>query len=140
MAFINQEKKAIIAAELKKVMPKDWKYTLAVDNHSTLVLTIKSAPFDLVGEFNRVSNQIKNANGFTKAYDQTYCQVNTYWLQYHFEGELLAIMEKIKRAMNAGNWDKSDLMSDYHDVGHYIEINIGRWNKPFVVVTNAKAA
>lgn len=30
MAYMDQEKKAKIAAALKKVMPKDWKYSLSV--------------------------------------------------------------------------------------------------------------
>jgi phenolic acid decarboxylase len=51
MAYVNQEKKAKI---LKKVMPKGWKYSLAVRNHSTIVCTIKSAPVDLnIGKWNK---------------------------------------------------------------------------------------
>ena len=48
MAYMNQEKKAKIAAALKTVVPKGWKYSLAVRNHSSIVMNIKSAPVDLV--------------------------------------------------------------------------------------------
>ena len=44
MAFMNHAKKRLIADALKKVVPKDWKYTLAVRHHSTIVMTIRSAP------------------------------------------------------------------------------------------------
>jgi hypothetical protein len=40
MAFITQEEKKAIAAQLKKVIPSTWKYSLSVQNHSALMLTI----------------------------------------------------------------------------------------------------
>ena len=59
MAYMNQEKKSKIAAALKGVVPDGWKYSLSVRNHSTIVMTITAAPFDLIGahkasEFRRV--------------------------------------------------------------------------------------
>lgn len=114
MAWMNQEKKAKIAAELKKVVPKSWKYSLAVRNHSTLTMTIRSAPIDL-------------ADG------KDYVQVNEYWLDRQFSGDLLVQFVKIRNALNTGNYDHSDIQSDYFCVGHYINIQIGDWNKPFEV-------
>jgi hypothetical protein len=35
--------------------------------------------------------------------------------------------------MNAGNWDKSDIQTDYFNVGWYIDVNIGKWNKPYTL-------
>ena len=51
-----------------------------------------------------------------------------------FSGDLLATFEAICAAMNLGNHDNSDPMTDYFDVGHYISISIGAWTKPFKVV------
>lgn len=31
------------------------------------------------------------------------------------------------------NHNRSDSQTDYFDVGHYTSINLGSWNKPFVV-------
>jgi hypothetical protein len=31
----------------------------------------------------------------------------------------------------AGNYNNSDIMTDYFDVGWYIEINVGKWNKEY---------
>jgi hypothetical protein len=36
--------------------------------------------------------------------------------------------------MNDGNFDKSDIQSDYFHVGWYVSVNIGKWNKPYEVV------
>jgi hypothetical protein len=33
--------------------------------------------------------------------------------------------------MNTGNWNRSDIMTDYFDVGHYIDLTFGTWDKPF---------
>jgi hypothetical protein len=35
--------------------------------------------------------------------------------------------------MMVGNHDKSDVMTDYFNVGWYIDINIGKWDKPYKV-------
>jgi len=35
--------------------------------------------------------------------------------------------------MNTGNWDKSDIQTDYFNVGWYVDVNIGKWNKPYIM-------
>jgi len=35
--------------------------------------------------------------------------------------------------MNEGNHDNSDIMTDYFDVGWYISVRLGKWDKPYVV-------
>lgn len=78
MAYMNQEKKAAIAAELKKVMPPDWKYSLRVQNHSTLVCCIKSAPIDLLAEMQERSEELASRRG-EQAYPIKDCaDVNPY--------------------------------------------------------------
>ncbi len=123
MAYMNQERKKVIAAELKKVIPSAWKYSLGVSHHSTIVLNITAAPVDLL-------------EGFRDDYSRKnrYAQVNEYYLDKNFDGKILKIMQDIKKALNAGNHDNSDVQTDYFDVGWYIDINIGKWNKPFTIV------
>lgn len=50
MAYVSKEKKQKIAAALKTVMPKGWRWSLAINHGSTLILTIASAPVDLMAE------------------------------------------------------------------------------------------
>ena len=126
MAFMSQEKKKIIAANLKKIVPKSWKYSLAVNNYSTLVFNLKSAPVDFFG--------ILSANGKCDP-DRTYTSLNHYWLDDHLKGapvEVLRTMHAVMDAMNDGNHDRSDVMTDYFDVGWYVDFNIGKWDKPYV--------
>lgn len=49
MAYVSKEKKQKIAAALKTVMPKGWRWSLAI-NHGS----IASAPVDLMAEAMRV--------------------------------------------------------------------------------------
>ena len=111
MAFMGQEKKAKIAVELKKVIPKDWKYSLAVHNYSTICLTISAAPVDLVAANLRTNKE-------------PYLQLNEHHLDLEYAGELLEIFQKIKNALNLNNYDNSDVQTDYFDVGHYVDISI----------------
>ena len=128
MAYMNQEKKATIAAELKKVIPATWKWSLSVRHHSTIRLTISAAPIDLIGE------HIKNEYLTGK---ETYLQLNEYHLEHAYTGKLLETFKKIKAAMNIDNWDRSDATVDYFDVGHYVNIQIGQWDRPFKVLTSS---
>lgn len=115
MAYMNQEKKKVIAAELKRVIPPNWKYSLAVRNGSTIVLTIRKAPIKIKDD-----------------YKQGYETINHHYPENHFEGELLETFEKIITAMNINNYDNSDVYTDYFDVGYYIDIQLGSWDKPFI--------
>lgn len=141
MAYMNQERKALIAARLKKVVPAGWKYTLAVRNHSTIVMNISQATEDLLGN----SRQADEKRGFAvDSAPRSYMQVNTYRIGESFIGEVQDVMLAICDALNLegtpeANWDKSDVMTDYFNVGWYVNINIGRWNDPFIHVLPAPA-
>lgn len=124
MAYVNQDKKAKIAAALKAVVPSGWKYSLAVRHHSTIVMTVASAPFDLIGAF-------KGSEHFDPKTAKHH-QVNPYHYRSHMDDECVAdVFERIFDALNIDNHDRSDVMTDYFDVGHYVELNLGRWDKPF---------
>lgn len=135
MAYMSQEKKAQIAPKVKKILKKyGVKGSLAVRNHSTLVLNIKSGEIDFLESFNRLGaaefrpsyNQFQPA---TKSID-----VNPYHYQDHFDGKAKKFLSEVIPAMNDGNFDKSDIMTDYFHVGWYVGVNIGKWNKPYEVV------
>jgi hypothetical protein len=133
MAYMNQEKKAKIAAALKQVVPAGWKYSLRVHNHSTLVMTLSAAPFDLIGAF--------KASQYFDPATATYTDVNNYHYRDHLADQCVAdVFEKIFDALNIDNFDNSDPMADYFHVGHYVNVRIGAWNKPFVVTRQLKQA
>lgn len=125
MAYMNQERKASLAAEVAKVMPKNWKYTMSVRHHSTIVLTIREADVDLIGD-NLRAQQFHEQR-------PTHHDVNEFHLHTEYtNAKTLKIMQAIRAALNVGNHDKSDIQSDYFDVGWYVDIQIGKYNSPFV--------
>ena len=135
MAYMSQEKKAKISAALKLAIPKSWKWSLSVRHHSTIVLTISSAPVNLIALYvadERCSQEVRDS-----ILSRMNCDVNPYSWRDHFSGadaETLKAVAGIFEAMNLNNHDRSDSQSDYFDVGHYVDVNLGKWNKPFVVI------
>jgi len=134
MAFMSQEKKAKIAPTVKKILAKyKLKGSLSVNNHSTLVLTIKSGKIDFIKNYNDtiVERDPTGNKHLNKA--ENSLQVNAYWSHEHFTGKAKSALLELITAMNDGNHDRSDSMTDYVDVGWYVDINVGRWNKPYIV-------
>ena len=126
MAYVSQELKAKLAPKIKAICKKyGVKASLSVRNHSVLCLNIKSGKIDFLGNY---------ARGFNQANPQRdYIQVNTYWYQDHFDGVARDFLSEVIPAMNVGNHDNSEIQFDYFDVGWYINVNVGQWNKPYTV-------
>jgi hypothetical protein len=134
MAYVSQERKSQLAPTIKAICKKyDVKATLAVRHHSTLVLNIKSSSIDFIGNYNETVEQ--RPGGFrngSPAKDSI--QLNPYWYQEHFSGKALEFLSEVIPAMNNGNWDKSEPQTDYFNVGWYVDVNVGQWDKPFELV------
>lgn len=136
MAYVSQELKSKLAPKIKAICKKyKVKASLAVNNHSTLVLNVQSGSIDFIKNFNETIDSRGaqyHANSFSPA--EKSIQVNPYWYQDHFSGKAKAFLSEVLPAMNEGNFDKSDIQSDYFHVGWYVSVNIGKWNKPYEVV------
>jgi len=102
MAYMNQEKKKAIVARVRKVLPKGWKCSFRVRNYSTLVMTIQSAPIDLV----QIAIDNMNANKSEEDMavygddfihkNEGYLELNEYHLESYFQGDLLDTFRKIR--------------------------------------------
>ena len=129
MAYVSQELKAKLAPAIKAVCKKyGVKASIAVRNHSTVVLNIKSGKIDFLGNFNKVTGGDVHGNKRTENLD-----INPYWYHDHFDGNAKKFLTEVFAAMNEGNFDKSDIQTDYFHVGWYVDVNVGRWNKPYVL-------
>ncbi len=136
MAYMNQERKAKIAKALKPILAKyKVKGSLRVRNHSAIVLTVKSGPIDFIANCNKVCSEFSNRRGkeFRPITDQ-YCDVNPFWYQEHFDGVAKEFLTEAFAALKSADWyDESDAMVDYFNTAYYYDLNIGRWDKPYVV-------
>ena len=121
MAYISQELKAVLTPGIKAVLKKyDVKGTIAVRNHSTLVVNIKEGAIDFAKDCTN---------------NDYHYQVNTYHIDRGWKGVANKFLKELDAAMKGEVWyDNSDAMTDYFDTAYYTDINIGKWNKGYVVV------
>ena len=134
MAYFSQEKKAKIAPKVAALLKKyNLKGSLSVRHHSTVVLTVKSGTIDFIGNFNQVAgNRSAGLENFRPATDSV--DVNPYWYHEHFDGKARKFLKDVFAVLNEGNHNNSDIQSDYFDVGHYVDVNIGKWDQPYALV------
>lgn len=143
MAYVSQEKKAKIAAKVKPLLAKyGLKGTLSVNHHSTIVLTLSKGKINFMeaaaqaieqstcGSRDRWKTKEEQAAELRNA---EYLDVNVYHISSHYTGEAREALLALKEALDTDNFDNSDIMTDYFHVGHYVDINIGKWGKPYVI-------
>lgn len=135
MAYVSQSLKKSLAPTIKRICQKyGVRATLAVQHHSTLVLNVKSGGIDFFDSFNRMID-VRDPTGNKRINPANdYIQVNPYWYKEHFDGAALKFLSEVIPAMNKGNHDNSDPQTDYFDVGWYVDVNIGKWDKPYTLV------
>lgn len=133
MAYMNQEKKRELAPAIKAVLKKyDMKATIGVHNHSTLVIRINSGKLDIITNAMQCAQQRADFDA-TRWHGVTNIGVNHYWLKERFSGRVLEFLTELVAAAMKGNHDRSDIQSDYFDVGWYLDVKVGSWDKPYVV-------
>lgn len=135
MAYVSKEKKAKIKAALSTVVPKGWKWSLRVNHHSSITMTISAGPNELTmipEHWNHIEAKMVPARS------ETYRQLNVYHIDLDYApGKTRDTVKKIVAALNTDNYDRSDAQTDFFDVGHYVHLHIGRWDKPFVATDAA---
>jgi len=132
MAYFNQERKAAMAPSIKAICKKyNVKASLAVRHHSTVCLNIKQGAIDFIGNTNKVAEARAHGQEWRKV--EKSIDVNPYWYQEHFDGKALRFLKEVFAVLNGGNHDNSDIQTDYFDVGWYVDVNVGQWDKPYIL-------
>lgn len=134
MAYMSQTKKAELAPAVKAALKKyGIKGSLSVHNHTSLVLTLKSGKIDFV------KNYIETVQAHPRYNDRelgpvTHIDVNVYHYRDHFSGDAKKFLTEVITAMSVGNFDHSDSQTDYFHVGWWLDVQVGRWDKPYEVL------
>ncbi len=113
MAYVSQDLKKKIVGALKPVMKKyGMNATYSVSNYSSFCVNLKSGVID---------------------FGKTEGQVNVYWVNENYTGIAKDFLNEVLNTIKiSGGWfDKSDIQSDYFHTAFYIDINIGKWDKPY---------
>lgn len=123
MAYFNQAMKKEMAPRIRALLAEyGMKGSLSVNHHSSVVLTLKSGPIDFGQDENR-----------------GYLDVNVYWIDDHYTGVAREFLKRAHKILMTGNWNNSDIQTDYFDVGWYVDIRVGRWDTPYVCTTKKVA-
>jgi hypothetical protein len=137
MAYMNQDRKATIAAAVKPILAKyGVKGTLSTDRYS-ITLTLRDGYVDFVADMNDTRYDVLNGDRVVdKARLRTEgFEVNPYWYQEAYKpgSEAVQFLDEVIPAMKAADYfDHSDISTDYFDCSYYFHIKVGRWNKPYV--------
>jgi hypothetical protein len=120
MAYISQKDKKELAPAIKAVLKKyNMKGSIGIRNYSTLVVNLKEGSLNLgnIGS------------------------INVYWIEDHFRGIAKNFLNELLVAMKGPNYyNNDDSMTDYYDRSHYTDINVGKWNKPYILTAMKESA
>lgn len=74
--------------------------------------------------------------------DDGYLQVNQYYIETsdNLTRYGKEICGKINELIKKEHWDKSDSQTDYFHCAFYYQINVGKWDRPFVCTGESLAA
>lgn len=115
MAYVPKELKNTLVDSIKPIAKKyNLRVTFRVDNLSTFIVTVRESKGELM-----FADLIGNHKEF---HSNTY-KKNTQ--EHDFLNEVFAVIQ-------SHNYNNSDLMTDYFDVGFYYHITIGEYNKPYI--------
>lgn len=120
MAYISGERTKEIKKELTQKFP-NLKFSVRNRHLSLVDVTIVSGDID-----------------FSDLYSdgRTYVTINQYILLRNDKkssyGDHTPLLRQIFDIVDEGNYDNSDIMTDYFDKGFYVDMNIGSWDKPYV--------
>jgi hypothetical protein len=130
VAYINQDRKKTLAALAKAALAK-WpgiRWTLRVRKPGTLIFTVAESNLDFAADL--IDGGPYRERACAHLRDEGHVDVYHHDLARVWQGESLAFFAAAREALMTGNHDNSDAMSDYFDVGWYLSLQIGRWDKP----------
>ena len=125
MAYVSQDDKAKLAPQIKKVLSKyGMKGSISIRHHMSLVVTLQSGAIDF--------KDYSHGDG--------YIQVNVYHIESQYQGVAKKFLEELLSAMKGPDYfNNDDCQTDYFHRSHYTDINVGKWNKPYIC-NNMKVA
>jgi len=141
MAYMSQEEKKNLSPAIKAVLKKyGVKGSIGVRHHSSLVVNIKEGVLDFIGCAQVGNDMYAEREGVASHKHAGYIQVNPYWgaewaMKAGYE-MISKFYEELSAAMHGPNYyNNTDAMIDYFDCSHYIDINVGKWNKDYVLTS-----
>jgi hypothetical protein len=129
MAHMTQEEKKSIQPQIKALAKKHGvNCTLAVKHHSIIVLNIKNGKLDFLENYQ--NSRKRDYDTRTRGYLSLGCKRH---VEDNFTGDCQTFLNDAMNILYSMDYyNDSDVYRDYFDVAYYVEINIGRYDKPYV--------
>ena len=118
MAYMSKEHAATIRKNLKVAYPH-IKFSVSIHHSMSINVCIMESPLSIAD----IIGNDKMVNVYNNHYD-----INHYYLHEYASSDLL---KGIYEIINEGNFDESDSQTDYFHVGFYVNMSIGKWDKPY---------
>ena len=122
MAYVAHDVIEKVRKSLKEQYPskKGWKFSVTGRNTSSLNIRVMKAP---------ESAKLPEAH----------MDINQYWIKENavsngWSPEFVALAEKMNEIAHVDHWDKSEIQTDYFHCAYYINLSVGRWNRPVEIV------
>lgn len=134
MAYFSQAQKKQVAQKVRPILKENGlRGTLAVRNHSTVLLNIWSGPIDLLGMIN--AHRAAESERWGRPYHPAkYVTITRHELRSMEDNapELHAIFAPLFEALESAGWyDRSDSQVDYFDTAYYAQIQVGTYKKAY---------
>jgi len=129
MAYIKKEEISEIRKALKKAFPK-VKFSVRGDSqYSSVYVSIMKSDIDF--------NALWEEGSYRK--EHQYEDINIYHYEKHypehkdFFDKIMKIIKTAPASAEDGRewFDKSDIMTDYFHCAYYINLSVGKWDKPY---------
>ena len=120
MAYMNQEIKAKIVAVVSPILKKHGlKGSFKIDHYTGLTLSINSGGVD----FGPLDKSLRGRELTEKK-----------WVSEEVRLKAIKILDELRNAMRLPSYyDKTNAQIDYFDTAYYYDVNVGRWDKGYIL-------
>lgn len=135
MAYITKDQVKDKTDKIKSIVKKyGCKVSVSGSNSSTITVRFTEGVIDFWQNY--VDTMENNGRVFDKehiewAKSKGNLKINHYWLDRHYSGEVLKMLNEVLVVLKEGHYDNSDAMTDYFNCAWYMDIQVGRWDKPY---------
>lgn len=118
----NTEIAKHIRKDLKEAFGNNFKFSVTSPNNSIDINIMEWNIWIITLEYTKYEN-IQDWSRCRKLREE--------WKKYTEKWE--SILKQVEEIRNLYNHDRSDIQSDYFDVNYYGGVEIGRWDKPYIL-------
>jgi len=136
----NHQRVPEIAAEVRAALKAefpDCKFSVRCREYRHITVSLMQAP---VSPFAKLMQYSSGFDGERETpFNGQRAQLNHYHIGekcngYFLTPEAVTFLQRVSDIGNEKNWDESDPQTDYFNCNYYFDLEVGQWNKPFMVV------